>query len=203
MSNDIETLRGFIAESARAGQMDGTKAVAALERLEAGQAAEGYRQFCAMRRRAEKAEAERDALRAKLENAEDERDRLRRKFIKTVDWLSLIVEMDQEHSSIDGWHDGESAKRARAALAELSADDAPAQPPQKFPLGSRVEKIKGSSWRGRVVGFYSTELTPDGYCVESERERGSVQIYPESALRAVADAPARPAAALEVMGREQ
>lgn len=51
-----------------------------------------------------------------------------------------------------------------------------------FNIGDRVQKKRGSSWRGRVVGFYSTELTPVGYCVESEREPGSVQIYPEAAL---------------------
>jgi hypothetical protein len=53
---------------------------------------------------------------------------------------------------------------------------------KKFKLGDRVRKIRGSSWNGVVVGFYSTELTPIGYCVESEREKGSVQIYPEGAL---------------------
>lgn len=51
-----------------------------------------------------------------------------------------------------------------------------------FKLGQRVRKFKGSSWQGKVVGFYSTELTPVGYAVESEREPGSVQIYPEAAL---------------------
>jgi hypothetical protein len=52
-----------------------------------------------------------------------------------------------------------------------------------FAFGDPVEKTKGSSWRGRVVGTYSTSLTPRGYAVESEREPGSVQIYPEEALR--------------------
>lgn len=52
-------------------------------------------------------------------------------------------------------------------------------------LGARVEKISGSSWRGRVVGTYSTSLTPDGLCVESENEPGSVQIYPAKALRLI------------------
>ena len=64
---------------------------------------------------------------------------------------------------------------------------APVSPPladHKFGLGDRVRKPKGSSWQGRVVGFYSTELTPIGYAVESEREPGSVQIYPEAALEA-------------------
>lgn len=54
----------------------------------------------------------------------------------------------------------------------------------KFPLKSRATKTKGSSWTGRVVGFYSTTLTPIGYAVESENEPGSVQIYPEAALEA-------------------
>ena len=52
----------------------------------------------------------------------------------------------------------------------------------KFALGDRVSKKSGANWNGRVVGFYSTALTPIGYAVESEREIGSVQIYPEAAL---------------------
>lgn len=56
---------------------------------------------------------------------------------------------------------------------------------RRFKLGDRVRKIKGSSWQGHVVGFYCTELTPIGYNVESEREPGSVQLYPEAALEGV------------------
>lgn len=52
----------------------------------------------------------------------------------------------------------------------------------KFELGDRVKKISGARWQGHVVGWYSTKLTPEGYCVESETEVGSVQIYPASAL---------------------
>ena len=52
----------------------------------------------------------------------------------------------------------------------------------RFRLGDRVRKTKGSSWQGRVVGTYRTSLTPEGYAVESEREPGSVQIYPAAAL---------------------
>jgi hypothetical protein len=55
----------------------------------------------------------------------------------------------------------------------------------KFYRGDRVEKTKGSSWHGTICGWYSTSLTPEGYCVESEREPGSVQIYPDAALRLV------------------
>lgn len=57
-----------------------------------------------------------------------------------------------------------------------------------FSPGDRVRKIKGSRWQGRVVGWYSTSLTPEGYAVESETELGSVQIYPVSALALVASA---------------
>ena len=67
-------------------------------------------------------------------------------------------------------------------LVTLAADQVAAR---KFALGDRVRKVKGSSWQGRVVGFYSTELTPIGYCVESEREPGSVQVWPEAALEAI------------------
>ena len=51
-----------------------------------------------------------------------------------------------------------------------------------FRPGDRVTKTKGSSWTGRVVGFYSTKLTLEGYAVESDTETGSVQIYPVAAL---------------------
>lgn len=56
-----------------------------------------------------------------------------------------------------------------------------------FRIGDRVRKRKGSSWQGKVCGFYFTKLTPHGCCVESERELGSVQIYPAEALEIVQD----------------
>lgn len=62
----------------------------------------------------------------------------------------------------------------------------------KFKLGDRVLKIKGSRWQGRIVGTYSTSLTPEGYCVESETEHGSVQIYPASALEEVSEKEVKP-----------
>ena len=70
----------------------------------------------------------------------------------------------------------DSLKRcATAALSGASSD-------ARWPLGMMVHKIKGASWRGRIVGHYSTDLTPEGYCVESAHEPGSVQIYPRAAL---------------------
>lgn len=53
---------------------------------------------------------------------------------------------------------------------------------RKFYLGDLVKKKTGSNWHGKIVGFYSTEITPIGYCIESVFEKGSVQIYPEGAL---------------------
>jgi len=52
----------------------------------------------------------------------------------------------------------------------------------QYRLGDYVRKKSGSFWHGRVVGYYSTSLTPIGVCVESATEKGSVQIYPEKAL---------------------
>lgn len=54
-----------------------------------------------------------------------------------------------------------------------------------FQVGARVRKKSGASWQGTVCGHYSTKLTPHGVCVESEREPGSVQIYPVAALEHV------------------
>ena len=57
----------------------------------------------------------------------------------------------------------------------------------RFEYGTVVRKIKGSNWKGRVVGFYTSSFTKEGYAVESDSERGSVQIYPVTALEEVTD----------------
>lgn len=49
-------------------------------------------------------------------------------------------------------------------------------------IGTTLKKKSGSNWHGKVVGYYSTSLTPIGYAIESAFEAGSVQIYPASAL---------------------
>jgi dihydrofolate reductase (trimethoprim resistance protein) len=54
-----------------------------------------------------------------------------------------------------------------------------------FKTGDLVRKKSGSEWEGRVVGWYSTDLTPEGYAVESMIHKGSVQIYPAKALERV------------------
>lgn len=60
--------------------------------------------------------------------------------------------------------------------------------PQLLNMHDRVRKKSGSEWQGRIVGWYSTELTPEGYAVESEIHKGSVQIYPAKALQLVVEA---------------
>lgn len=60
----------------------------------------------------------------------------------------------------------------------------PIYPPThtQFRHGDYVQKISGGSWRGKIVGWYQSSLTQEGYAVESMYEPGSVQIYPASAL---------------------
>lgn len=55
----------------------------------------------------------------------------------------------------------------------------------RIDLGQKVRKKSGSEWEGFVVGYYSTELTPYGLCVESSTHKNSVQIYPRKALEVV------------------
>lgn len=55
----------------------------------------------------------------------------------------------------------------------------------RFPPGTRMRKKSGASWQGKVVGYYSTDLTEVGLAIESEREPGSVQIYPSIALEQI------------------
>jgi hypothetical protein len=58
------------------------------------------------------------------------------------------------------------------------------QKPEGFEwdAGTLLKKKRGGQWHGKVVGFYSTSLTAEGYAVESTREPGSVQLYPKDAL---------------------
>lgn len=56
---------------------------------------------------------------------------------------------------------------------------------EQFPLGTNVKKKSGSEWNGKIVGYYSTTLTPNGVAIESHTERGSVQIYPTKAIEKV------------------
>jgi len=81
-------------------------------------------------------------------------------------------------------NNGKTITALRVAIAEATEQ----KQGMKFNLGDTVRKVSGSQWKGTVVGTYSTELTPEGYAVESSTERGSVQIYPAKALELVASA---------------
>lgn len=78
---------------------------------------------------------------------------------------------------------GEKTSDLRNAIAEIELSGVN----KKFQLGDYVTKISGSKWTGQIVGYYSTELTPEGYAVESHFEKGSVQIYPAKALESLDD----------------
>lgn len=55
----------------------------------------------------------------------------------------------------------------------------------KYELGATLKKKSGSEWVGKVVGFYSTEQTREGYALESVFHKNTVQIYPVQALMEV------------------
>lgn len=68
---------------------------------------------------------------------------------------------------------------------KLAQEHATAYGQCKFRRGDHVRKISGSEWTGRIVGEYSTDLTHEGYVVESGAHKGSVQLYPAKALEIV------------------
>jgi hypothetical protein len=93
------------------------------------------------------------------------------------------------HRSIIGDNDGPWP--LTGVRGEFATDDIPALAAEvtmerphgfRWGVGQRVRKVRGSAWRGRVVGFYRGSLTPEGYAVESEMEPGNVQVYPVAAL---------------------
>ena len=80
-------------------------------------------------------------------------------------------------------NDIEVTDKQMDGLFHATAPQPPAAPrAQKFQAGDLVRKTSGSEWEGRIVGTYSTALTPEGYAVESSAHAGSVQIYPAKAL---------------------
>ncbi len=86
----------------------------------------------------------------------------------------LAVEADLVSASQDRDRYREIAEQRGDALLRDNLD--------RWPIGTLVEKIKGAFWRGKICGYYSTSLTPEGYCVESDYEPGSVQLYPRASL---------------------
>ncbi|WP_457299141.1 hypothetical protein [Phyllobacterium sp. P5_D12] len=97
----------------------------------------------------------------------------------------LIERLRDLAADMPGTVTSDALNDAANALSTLKPEGEQISGERRFKLGDCVRKIKGSSWQGVVVGFYSTKLTPVGYNVESEREPGSVQLYPEAALEPV------------------
>jgi dihydrofolate reductase (trimethoprim resistance protein) len=93
----------------------------------------------------------------------------------------LIVLGKDIQAVLEGAFSSEDPPRPIPAHTEHESDNF-AGKFKTFKLGDLVTKKSGSKWTGRVVGFYSTVLTPEGYAVESLTEVGSVQIYPAHAL---------------------
>lgn len=97
-------------------------------------------------------------------------------------WEAWVKTPDMRN--VDHWRVKiRAALLAAAKVREAKDISVATKAPATFQIGDYVEKVKGSSWRGRIVGTYSTSITPEGYSVESVLEPGSVQIYPASALR--------------------
>ena len=134
----------------------------------------------------EELEAEITALRARLAEVEGalkpfaamvphlthlpDNENIYTRFVEARHWVHITV--------------GDLRRAALASSGEVEGV-------RTFRFGDRVTKIKGSKWTGRVVGTYSTSLTPEGYAVESETEVGSVQIYPVAALASAGEVPER------------
>lgn len=88
-----------------------------------------------------------------------------------------IQRLRSDSGYVTGFNDGfEHAKKTSLMIMEENS---------AFAIGDLVRKKSGSWWEGRVVGFYSTEQTPDGVCVQLDKPMGPVQIYPASALELV------------------
>jgi hypothetical protein len=103
---------------------------------------------------------------------------------KPANKLRALAEIwDQNADEADEFGNAQAAEALRLAAFELRATLS--APQGKFRMGDLVKKSTGSEWEGRVVGWYSTEQTPEGYAVESSAHRNSVQIYPAKALELV------------------
>lgn len=122
-------------------------------------------------------------------DAAGERDRIEAMRQREVQMIGAAISNRNWHSVEDGYNQLRDKLDAYLRDTRSTPKVTGEGVERAFSLSDRVEKHKGSSWCGKVVGFYSTSLTPVGYAVESEREPGSVQIYPEKALRLLASTP--------------
>ena len=133
----------------------------------------------------EKAVAERDALAAELKALREQEP-----VAQLLDRISDAMQSYDRHGAICIFEGSPMIYASTlteiadiAAIAESAIESS--SKPCAFRLGDLVKKVSGSAWEGRIVGTYSTALTPEGYAVESASHPGSVQIYPAKALTLV------------------
>ena len=142
----------------------------------------------------------RHRLAARPAPAEDAVERV--EVAKRLFWAETMLSEDadriQDHWRDKWWQDladmplsGPGFVRKWLALADAAfAAMQPRGEQQEWPadaafaFGALVQKKGRASWRGKIVGWYRTDITALGYAVESAFEPGSVQIYPETALLA-------------------
>lgn len=141
------------------------------------------------------------AVNARPAPAEDAVERV--ELAKRLFWADMLLTEDADHRIRADWRDNwwqESADMplsgpgfvrkwlalADAALAAMQPRGEQQEWPADaaFAFGALVQKKGRASWRGKIVGWYRTDITALGYAVESAFEPGSVQIYPETALLA-------------------
>jgi len=116
-----------------------------------------------------------------LDGAEEED-----KYVDGILWVGEVLGDDGEREAYGlNIACAECPEEGSTNLIEFAAPIAQTAPLGKFRMGDLVKKSTGSEWEGHICGTYSTELTPEGYAVESSAHRNSVQIYPAKALEAV------------------
>lgn len=105
------------------------------------------------------------------------------KRLMAAAWKDAGHDIDHRVFS-DDYPDCEATAMCLDAVVRALRFSTPAQaePVALWPVGTLVRKRSGGQWHGRICGYYTTDLTTEGYAVESLREPGSVQIYPRKAL---------------------
>ena len=100
--------------------------------------------------------------------------------------MSMAGEDPKHEQNIPSQHTSGRTALPFDQCDSFSTPSTPIQSAKKlFNLGDHVRKKSGAAWQGKIVGWYCTKLTPEGYAVESEFHSGSVQIYPAAALELV------------------
>lgn len=100
-------------------------------------------------------------------------------WCKAWHWPDLNTEAQGGQGTADRYRD-----IARAALAAMQPRGKQQEWPADaaFAFGSFAKKKGKADWRGRICGWYRTDMTPLGYVIESAYHFGSVQLYPATGI---------------------